>query len=696
MSKFGFDISEVKLSLVSASSLAANPQQGDTHLDYALRYADLGWYVIPVRTDKKPLDGYGLNSATRDTSVIRNIWTEHPHAGIAIACEKSGLVVLDIDPRNGGRETLARLEAEQGVIYAAIASVTQSGGEHRVFKAEPGVTYPGTLGAGLDVKHRGYILVEPSQGEQGAYRWQGGKDPLQGALPLDATEVLHGRPRETSALSLGMRPGSLVEAPEFYADLRAALKVISPECEYPQWLRVLQGLTRLSDQLKAYEIGREWSTGSGKPGHTETAFKDKWRGLLREDSEVGPKSIFYMANQLDPEWSKNHSAQKAQSKHPLALSAALTSGAGEVTTFEYVYDRFMSTGVNVVAGAPGVGKTTLVIPLALAAAHLCPHDHPLKPRVKRNVIIITESVVQVQRVIYSLAQWGFTGLDSAEFDRHVRVLAAQRLDAKIVAQVADEYRDWTRGTPKVDGSMFEALPLVVLDTANAVLEMENENDNAEVGRAMALIKQAFNGFPLIIVAHTSKVMGMGETDGLSPRGASAWTGDAQGVYTVFKDGEHPDAPRVLKATKVRFPPAYPELMFELVSHKEAHPNVLGEMEEEWFAHSIARPLQAGERLQLKEDNKEQKAQDEWVVLCDALLDLVRQQPERARTHYERLTKAQGGPGHSQERKERAMTSLINDGCIKIVMLDKPKNRADHYLRVDEEVVAATNAGRYSV
>jgi hypothetical protein len=26
---------------------------------------------------------------------------------------------------------------------------------------------------------------------------------------------------------------------------------------------------------------------------------------------------------------------------------------------------------------------------------------------------------------------------------------------------------------------------------------------------------------------------MMETDSLSPRGASAWTGDAQGVYTVF-------------------------------------------------------------------------------------------------------------------------------------------------------------------
>lgn len=699
MSKFGFDVEAVRLTLVTPQAVHEHPHISDTTLDYALRYAELGWYVIPVRPDKKPLDGYGLNSATRDPAVIRNIWTQHRNAGIAVACEKSGLVVLDIDPRNGGRETLAQLEAEHGLIYAAVASVTQSGGEHRVFKAEPGQPYPGTLGAGLDVKHRGYILVEPSRGEAGTYAWQGDRNPLKGALPLDAPVMLRGTPRlsEERSLSTKNRPGSIIEAPQFYADLRAALSVIPPECEYPQWLRVLQGLSRLSDREAAYELAREWSTGSTKPGHTELALKEKWRGLMREDSEVGPRTVFYLANQNNPDWATSREvALPEPDSHPLAFAQALGSGAGRVTAFEYVYDRFMSTGVNVVAGAPGVGKTTLVIPLALAAAHLCPHDHPLKPRVRRNVIIITESVVQVQRVIYSLATWGYTGLPAEEFDRHVRVIPAQRLDPKVVAQVAEHYRSWTYDNARTDGSQHAALPLVVLDTANAVLELENENDNAEVGRAMALIKQAFAAFPLIIVAHTSKVMGMGETDGLSPRGASAWTGDAQGVYTVFKDGEHPDSPRVLKATKVRFPPAYPELMFELVSHREAHPNVLGEMEDEWFAHSVARPLASGERMQLKEDNKELKLQDEWSALCDALLDLVRTQPEHSRSYYERLTRQQGGPGHSQERKERAITSLLTDGCLKIVLLEKPRGRSDHYLIVDEDVVAAVNKGRYGV
>jgi hypothetical protein len=238
--------------------------------------------------------------------------------------------------------------------------------------------------------------------------------------------------------------------------------------------------------------------------------------------------------------------------------------------------------------------------------------------------------------------------------------------------------------------------LVVFDTANAVFDLENENDNAEVGRAMAYVKQAFIGFPIIIVAHAAKSNGMMETDYLSPRGASAWTGDAQGVYTVFKDGDTEDSPRVLKAIKLRFPTAFSELTFDLVSNREKHKDVLGYDAEIWFSHSVARPLKPGERTQLKEDKKESKELESWNKMCNDLLDLIRRDPDRSRSYYERLPVNQGGIKASQERKERAITSMINDGSIVRVELEAPKGRANHYLRVDEEVVNAIEKGRFNV
>ena len=145
-----------------------------------------------------------------------------------------------------------------------------------------------------------------------------------------------------------------------------------------------------------------------------------------------------------------------------------------------------------------------------------------------------------------------------------------------------------------------------------------------------------------------------------------------------------------------FPTAYPELTFDLVSNKERHKDVLGYDTEIWFSHAIARPLQAGERTQLKEDRKEQREQEHWQRICNDLLDLVRRVPGKSRSYYERLSVAQGGVKCSQERKERAVDSLLNDGSLERIELEKPQGRANHYIRVNEQVVEAVERGRYSV
>ena len=692
-----------------------------TTLEFALAYAKLGWYVLPVwsvdehgrcrcgrpnnekghKPGKHPqaeLAPHGHQDASVDEQVIRDWWAVDPSAGIGISLAQSGLLALDIDPQNGGKESLEALESSHGVMHSDCVAITQGGGEHRIFVAEPDMTYPGTLGAGLDLKHHGYICVAPTLGPSGVYRWESGRSPLSQSRPAQPSplpSLIASKARAPVNYSLTERGGAPVATAQTFDDLRSALKHVDAD-DYTTWVNV--GMVLKPYGENGYKIWTEWSAESEK--FDAAAQRKKWERDIDEPHSITYRSIFRMA--IDNGWAGNSNDVTStktvteDGEHPLSLRRSVKSGAGEVTVFEYIYDDFMSTGVNVVAGAPGVGKTTLIVPMALAAAHLCPVDYALKPAVRRNVIIITESVVQVQRVIYSLYSWGYTGMSVGDFDARVRVVSAQRLDPKIVAQVAEEYRTWTVDNEKADGTYHSALPLVVFDTANAVFDLENENDNAEVGRAMAYIKQSFAAFPIIIVSHTAKVLGSGESDYLSPRGASAWTGDAQGVYTVFKDGETQDAPRVLKATKVRFPTAYPELTFDLVSNKERHKDVLGYDTEIWFSHAIARPLQAGERTQLKEDRKEQREQEHWQRICNDLLDLVRRDPGKSRSYYERLSVAQGGVKCSQERKERAVDSLLNDGSLERIELEKPQGRANHYIRVNEQVVEAVERGRYSV
>ncbi len=690
-----------------------------TTLDYALSYAKLGWAVLPVwsvdehgqcrcgrpnsekghKAGKHPhadLVPHGHQDATTDVQIIKEWWATDPDAGIGVSLSDSGLLALDIDPQNGGRESLAAIEAEHGVLYSDCTAITQGGGEHRLFVADSELSFPGTLGAGLDLKHHGYICVAPTLGPSGDYKWESGRSPLsltKPAKPSPLPSLIAGKARSAVNYSLTERGGVPIATAQTFDDLRSALKHIDPD-DYTTWVNV--GMVLKPYGENGYRVWTEWAARSDK--FDANAQRKKWERDISTPHSITYRSIFRMA--IDNGWNGATPDKTGNpvnpDVHPLSLSNATDSGASNVNVFEYIYDDFMSTGVNVLAGAPGVGKTTLVVPMALATAHLCPSDYPLRPSVRRNVIIITESVVQVQRVIYSLYSWGYTGMSPADFDERVRVIPAHRLDPKIVSQVADEYREWTVDNLKADGSMFSALPLVVFDTANAVFDLENENDNAEVGRAMAYVKQSFASFPIIIVAHAAKSNGMVETDHLSPRGASAWTGDAQGVYTVFKDGDIEESPRVLKAVKVRFPTAFAELTFDLVSNKEKHKDVLGYDKEIWFSHSVARPLKSGERVQLREDRKEAKELESWNDMCVDLIKLIRNDSGHARSYYEQLPVNKGGVKGSRERKERAVTSLIEDGSLVRVELEVPRGRANHYLRVDEEVVNAIDKGRFGL
>jgi hypothetical protein len=691
-----------------------------TTLDYALAYAKMGWHVLPVwsvdehgqcrcgrpnnekghKPGKHPqadLAPHGHQDATVDDKIIKDWWAVDPDAGIGISLADSGLLALDIDPQNGGVESLTALEAEHGVLHSDCTAITQGGGEHRLFKADPGMTYPGVLGKGLDLKHHGYICVAPTLGPTGVYRWESGRSPLSASKPAHPSPLpsfIASKARAPVNYSLTERGGVPVATAQTFDDLRSALKFVDAD-DYTTWVSV--GMVLKPYGENGYKIWTEWSAHSDK--FDAAAQRRKWERDIDTPHSITYRSIFRMA--IDNGWSGNNndvtrSVTENPDEHPLSLKNATRSGAGEVTVFEYIFDDFMSTGVNVVAGAPGVGKTTLIVPMALATAHLCPPDYELKPSVRRNVIIITESVVQVQRVIYSMHAWGFTGMRASDFEERIRVISAHRLDPKVVSQVAEEYKEWTVENEKSDGTMYSALPLVVFDTANAVFDLENENDNAEVGRAMAYVKQSFSAFPIIIVSHTAKVLGSGESEYLGPRGASAWTGDAQGVYTVFKDGEEHDSPRILKASKVRFPTAFPELVFELINNKETHADILGYDKDIWFSHAIARPLGHGERAQFKEEQKEQRDNENWERMCRDLIELVRIQPRKSRSYYERLPVAKGGVKASQERKERAVSSMIDDGVLEIVHLEKAVGRATHFIQVNEDVLTSSNVGKYSV
>lgn len=153
---------------------------GRAAMAYAGRF---GWGVFPIKPGTKQPHGrfvrHGFQDATREAEQIERWWSTDPGAGVAVACAASGLVVLDVDPRNGGDETFGRLERDMGSLPLTPRCLTPSGGQHLYFIDAVGA-YLATAGEGVDVKSAGYVLAPPSvHPNGGVYRWDVGAHVLE-------------------------------------------------------------------------------------------------------------------------------------------------------------------------------------------------------------------------------------------------------------------------------------------------------------------------------------------------------------------------------------------------------------------------------------------------------------------------------------------------------------------------------------
>lgn len=185
----------------------------------ALSYAARGWRVFPLHSPtrsggctcgqadcisdpnkigKHPRTLHGLKDASKASSVLR-IWWGHQwrRANIAIATGKrSGLVVLDVDPRHDGIRSLALIQEQFGPLAETLKVATGGGGEHWYYQ-HPGGDLLMRTGArvagleGLDVRgDGGYVVAPPSWHASGArYDWVDESTPIA-PLPEWMLELL--------------------------------------------------------------------------------------------------------------------------------------------------------------------------------------------------------------------------------------------------------------------------------------------------------------------------------------------------------------------------------------------------------------------------------------------------------------------------------------------------------------------------
>ncbi|MFB8281925.1 bifunctional DNA primase/polymerase [Nocardia colli] len=124
-------------------------------LAHALAYARANIQVIPLR-GKIPLTEHGKDDATTDPHEIGAWWQLWPFANIGLRPPR-GIVILDVDPRNGGTvESLGRIPLTR-------AARTGAGGWHLWLRYSHPVRGKVVDAPGVDVKtHTGYVVAPPS------------------------------------------------------------------------------------------------------------------------------------------------------------------------------------------------------------------------------------------------------------------------------------------------------------------------------------------------------------------------------------------------------------------------------------------------------------------------------------------------------------------------------------------------------
>jgi hypothetical protein len=411
------------------------------------------------------------------------------------------------------------------------------------------------------------------------------------------------------------------------SDLDRAVKAlhhISPDCDYDQWIELGQAL---HTEFGEAGLG-PWMTWS-MAGQKYQGTKDievHWKSF-HQGKGVGLGTLFKHAKDCGYEpptkQTERQSAvedfaaviSQAQGDAPLAQDApqgwperSLT--IGQIKPIRYMVKGFWAHSFMVLAGQPGIGKTTAIISLCMVMAGLQAKDCELTATKKRKTIIVTEDSDQVERTLTGYSR--HYGIDSKALSQWFVIIDAKRSNVKDLLMLAHNV---------INHTIDNVRPLLVLDTANATMDIDNENDNSEVGSFIAALKQTIYiqlDTPVCIITHTNKTISKSDSDATA-RGASAFTGDATLTGILFEDETKT---RYMRLVKTRYQPNFREIKFNSDVFADTVLDEDGDIQEQMVLLVVPAMSSEDDRRQAANDRQNDKRQQQVQDAADAACNFV--------------------------------------------------------------------------
>jgi len=465
-------------------------------------------------------------------------------------------------------------------------------------------------------------------------------------------------------------------------DVKLLLSFIDAD-DYTDWISVGMILKKELAEL-GFELWDQWSRKSDK--YDPFIMSTKWESFKKDDG-IGIRQLLKLA--------KNHGFQGEISafnnpeddfvNNPSSgdFDRIIDSETGEIiikdiwesriidpmtvlTSPNWVIDGFLADGLTLIAGAPGVGKTSAIVPLAMQVAGFSSHFSNVGVLIRRKVIYLSEDTGQVQRIQYALQKrirrtHGDSEFGWPEIADWFKVVATKRSSASDIAKLA--ILAAKHETVFIDylGKDAQIKPLIVIDTASASFNVESENDNAEIAKYISAIKEGLigRGFPVWVVTHTPKALKRADVRDFSARGAGAWEGDANCVAYLFQEDGLEE--RFLKLGKHRYQADFDEVAFETNIYTEFVTDPLRGPVELSVRWAIPAKSMESKRIEAKELAKEEKMESAKQFRKTEIIDILNS--EIAAGKYPTKRSVRNLVSGRTEEIGAIIDALIDDGSI---------------------------------